>query len=124
MSMIWQRGSVGGERSAEADLEGKIHELVRRDSNAIRQADGESEAATRSLADLLRRVSANSTGEIDALISELRLLREKLLADGQRLERDVVDYAALNQSVIETTKIITDSMLQAKKLPSAATLTS
>ncbi len=123
MSMIWQRGSVGGERSAEADLEGKIHELVRRDSNAIRQADGESEAATRSLADLLRRVSANSTGEIDALISELRLLREKLLADGQRLERDVVDYAALNQSVIETTKIITDSMLQAKKLPSAATLT-
>ena len=123
MSMIWQRGSVGGERSAEADLEGKIHELVRRDSNAIRQADGESEAATRNLADLLRRVSANSTGEIDALISELRLLREKLLADGQRLERDVVDYAALNQSVIETTKIITDSMLQAKKLPSAATLT-
>ncbi len=123
MSMIWQRGSVGGERSAEADLEGKIHELVRRDSNAIRQADSESEAATRSLADLLRRVSANSTGEIDALISELRLLREKLLADGQRLERDVVDYAALNQSVIETTKIITDSMLQAKKLPSAATLT-
>ncbi len=123
MSMIWQRGSVGGERSAEADLEGKIHELVRRDSHAVRQADGESEAATRNLADLLRRVSANSTGEIDALISELRLLREKLLADGQRLERDVVDYAALNQSVIETTKIITDSMLQAKKLPSAATLT-
>ncbi len=123
MSMVRQRGSVGGERSAEADLEGKIHELVRRDSNAIRQADSESEAATRSLADLLRRVSANSTGEIDALISELRLLREKLLADGQRLERDVVDYAALNQSVIETTKIITDSMLQAKKLPSAATLT-
>ena len=55
--------------SAEADLEGNIHELVRRDSNAVRQTDGESEAATRNLADLLRRVSANSTGEIDALIS-------------------------------------------------------
>ena len=124
MSMIWQRGSVGGERSAEAELEGNIHELVRRDSNAARQTDGESEAATRNLADLLRRVSANSTGEIDALISELRLLREKLLADSQRLERDVVDYASLSQSVIEMTKIITDSMLQVKKLPTAAMLTS
>jgi hypothetical protein len=124
MSMIRQRGSAGGERSAEADLEGNIHELVRRDSNAARHTDGESEAATRNLADLLRRVSANSTGEIDALISELRLLREKLVADSQRLERDVVDYASLSQSVIEMTKIITDSMVQVKKLPSAAMLTS
>jgi len=124
MSMIRQRGSAGGERSAEADLEGNIHELVRRDSSAGRQTDGESEAATRNLADLLRRVSANSTGEIDALISELRLLREKLVADSQRLERDVVDYASLSQSVIEMTKIITDSMVQVKKLPSAAMLTS
>jgi hypothetical protein len=124
MSMIRQRGSVGGERTAEAELEGKIHELVRRDSNAARQTDGESEAATRNLGDLLRRVSANSTQEIDALINELRLLREKLTTDGQRIERDVVDYAALSQSVIEMTKIITDSMLQVKKLPSAAMLTS
>ena len=123
MSMVRQRGSVGADRSAEAELEGNIHELVRRESNAIRQTDGESEAATRHLGDLLRRVSANSTGEIDALISELRLLREKLTTDGQRIERDVVDYAALSQSVIEMTKIITDSMLQVKKLPSAALLT-
>ena len=123
MSMVRQRGSVGGERSAEAELDGKIHELVRRDSNAVRQADGESEAATRNLGDLLRRVSANSTNEIDILISELRLLREKLAADSQRLERDIVDYAALSQSVIEMTKIITDSMLQVKKLPTAAMLT-
>jgi hypothetical protein len=124
MSMVRQRGSVGVDRSAEAELEGNIHELVRRESNAVRQTDGESEAATRNLGDLLRRVSANSTAEIDALISELRLLREKLTADGQRIERDVVDYAALSQSVIEVTKIITDSMLQVKKLPSAAMLTS
>jgi hypothetical protein len=45
------------------------------------------------------------------------------VADSQRLERDVVDYASLSQSVIEMTKIITDSMVQVKKLPSAAMLT-
>jgi hypothetical protein len=122
MSMVRQRGSVGMERSAEADLEGKIHELVRHNGNAVRQTDSTSEIATRNLSDLLRRVSAHSTGEIDNLISELRLLREKLLADGNRVERDIVEYAALSQSVIEMTKIITESMLQVKKLPAAPTL--
>jgi hypothetical protein len=123
MSIVRQRGSSGMERSAEAELEGKIHELVRRDSSAGRQTDSDSEAGTRNLSDLLRRVSANSTAEIDNLISELRLLREKLVADGNRVERDIVEYAALSQSVIEMTKIITDSMLQVKKLPAAPTLT-
>jgi hypothetical protein len=123
MSMVRQRGSVGMERTAEAELEGKIHELVRRDNNGVHQTDSDSETATRNLGDLLRRVSANSTSEIDNLIGELRLLREKLLADGNRVERDIVEYAALSQSVIEMTKIITDSMLQVKKLPAAPTLT-
>lgn len=123
MTMVKQRGSVGMERSVEAEFEGKIHELVQRDSNAVRQTDSDSETATRNLGDLLRRVSANSTSEIDNLIGELRLLREKLLADGNRVERDVVEYAALAQSMIEMTKIITESMQQVKKLPAAPTLT-
>jgi len=125
MSMVRQRGSVGIERSAEAELEGKIHELVRRDGITVRQIenDGDGETTTSNLSDLLRRVSANSTGEIDNLISELRLLREKLLADGNRVERDIVEYAALSQSVIEMTKIITESMLQVKRLPPAPNLT-
>lgn len=121
MTMVKQRGSVGMERSVEAEFEGKIHELVRRDNDVVRRTD--SETATRDLGDLLRRVSANSTSEIDSLIGELRLLREKLLADGNRVERDIVEYAALSQSVIEMTKIITESMQQVKKLPSAPTLT-
>jgi len=123
MSIVKQRGSVGMERSAEGELEGKIHELVRRDSGALRQTESDSEIATHNLGNFLRRVSANSAGEIDNLISELRLLREKLLADGNRVERDIVEYAALNESVIEMTKIITESMLQAKRLQTAATLT-
>jgi hypothetical protein len=123
MSIVRQRNSVGTERPLEAELDGKIHELVRRDSNAVRHADGDSETASRNLGDLLRRVSINSTSEIDNLIGELRALREKLLAEGNRVERDIVEYAALSQSVIEMTKIITESMLQVKKLPEAPTLT-
>jgi hypothetical protein len=123
MSIVKQRGSAGMESSTEAELEGRIHELVRRDGNAVRRADSDGEVAARNLGDLLRRVSANSTSEIDNLISELQLLREKLLADGYRVERDLVDYAALSQSVVDMTKIITESMTQVKKLPTAPTLT-
>jgi hypothetical protein len=133
MSVIKQRGSVDMDRSEmgrsemgrsdEVELEGRIHELVRRDGNAIRRPDSDGEVAARNLGDLLRRVSANSTSEIDNLIGELQILREKLLADGNRVERDIVEYAALSQSEVDMTKIITDSMTQVKKLPAAPSLT-
>ena len=122
MSIIKQRGSIGIERQDETEVEGKIHELVRRDRVSLRQADGDGASAANDLSTLLRRVSAQSAGEIDGLIGELQLLREKLLADGSRVERDIVEYASLGQSVIEMTKIITESMLQVKKLPPAPTL--
>ena len=113
MSMVRQRGSVGVDRSAEADLRGKIHELVRRDSNAV--ARPMAKAKPRPAISAICCVGCRQIRpQIDALISELRLLREKLTADGQRIERDVVDYAALSQSVIEMTKIITDSMVQVR----------
>jgi hypothetical protein len=123
MSIVKQRGSSGMEASAEGEVEGKIHELVRRDRGSFRHADSGGETATNDLSNLLRRVSANSAGEIDGLIRELQLLREKLMADGNRVERDIIEYAALSQSVIEMTKIITESMLQVKKLPAAPALT-
>jgi hypothetical protein len=122
MNIVKQRESVGIERAAEVELDGKIHELVRRDSSAFSQTDSDSELAANNLSTLLRRVSGNSTSEIDNLIGELRLLREKLQADGNRVERDMVEYAALSQSVVEMTRIITESMMQVKKMPKAPTI--
>jgi len=119
MSVAKQRGSAEMEKPDDAELEGKIHELVRRDGNGIRRGDNGSEVAARNLGDLLRRVSANSTSEIDNLIGELQILRDKLLTDGNRVERSIVEYAALSQSVVDMTRIITESMAQVKKLPAA-----
>ena len=119
MNIVKQRESVGIERAAEVELDGKIQELVRRDSSAFSQTERDSDLAAYNLSTLLRRVSGNSTSEIDNLIGELRILREKLQADGNRVERDIVEYAALSQSVVETTRIITESMMQVKKMPKA-----
>jgi hypothetical protein len=68
------------------------------------------------LGNLLRQLSRASLSEIDSLISELQTLRRKLQADGDRIERDIANYAELSHRVMQLTTIISDSV---KKLPSA-----
>jgi hypothetical protein len=117
-----QRGSAEIDKPAETEIEGNIRELVRRDSAVLRQGGSESEVAANNLSSLLRLVSANSTREIENLISELRVLRDKLQSDGSRVERDIVEYAALSQSVAQLTKIIADGVTQVKKVPDAPSI--
>jgi len=120
MNLVSARGSPEIGKSEDVDVEGNIRELVRRDSSAIRQAASDSEVAANNLSTLMRRVAGTSTREIDNLISELRILREKLHADGTRVQRDIEEYAALNQSVIQLTKIISDGMTHVRELPEAS----
>jgi hypothetical protein len=97
-----------------------VEESVRTLTNAgavIRQGDNSNtDATTSSLSVLLRRVSGNSTREIDTLIGDLRDLREKLRSDGERIHREIVEYAALSQQVMQLSKIISESV---KRLPDA-----
>jgi methyl-accepting chemotaxis protein len=65
---------------------------------------------TENLSDLLSRVSKNSTSEIDSLIDEFGRLRGKLQTDSQRLQREIEDYAALSQQVMQLTKTISESV--------------
>jgi hypothetical protein len=62
------------------------------------------------LGTLLGQVSNTSIGEIDSLISELQTLRRKLRTDGERIQRDIRDYAELSQQVMQLTTIISESV--------------
>jgi hypothetical protein len=105
-----------------SEIEGNIRELVRRDTNAFRQVESDGEMAANNLSTLLRRVSGNSAREIDNLIGELQVLRDKLQADSDRVERDIVEYAQLSQSVLQLTKIIAEGVTQVKKVPDAPSI--
>lgn len=59
----------------------------------------------------LQDMSANSCDRIDALIGGLHGLRERLVTDGDRLKRDIVEFAGLNQSVVELTRIVSDGVV-------------
>jgi hypothetical protein len=65
---------------------------------------------TENLSDLLGRVSKNSTGEIDSLIGEFARLRGTLQTDGERIQREIEEYAALSQQVMQLTKTISESV--------------
>jgi len=41
-------------------------------------------------------------------------VREKLNNDGDRLHREIVQYATFSQSIIELTKIVSDGMASVK----------
>src|SRR5262249_22022878 len=96
------------------DVEENVRTLVSAGA-VFRQGDNSNgDATANSLSALLQRVSGNSTREIDTLIRDLHDLREKLRADGERIHRDIVDYAALSQQVMQLSKIISESV---KRLP-------
>ena len=93
-----------------AELEGNIRELARRQTGAPRRPDDTGEQASNSV----RRMALESTREIDRLIDDLKNLRGKLEDDGNRVQRDVAAYASLSQSVVQLTKIVSDSMTHVK----------
>ena len=118
MSFVKPLGSAKTDKAA-ADAEGNIREL--RDSAAFRQSENnDGEMTASNLSTLLGRVSGTSTREIDNLIGELQALRKKLQTNSNRLQRDIADYASLSQSVMQLTKIVSDSV---KKLPDAPDVT-
>ena len=68
------------------------------------------EMRTEDLGDLLGRVSESSTSEIDGLIGEFERLRGRLQTDGERIQREIEEYKALSQQVMQFTKAISESV--------------
>ena len=66
--------------------------------------------STENLSALLGRVSENSTSQIDDLVGDFGRLREKLRTDRERIQRDIEEYTALSQQVMQLTKTISESV--------------
>jgi hypothetical protein len=96
-------------------VEGEIRDFVRRDVVAMRRSrtDGGEVSADHFNA-LIERVAGTSVKEIDHLIAELQAVRNYLLAEGERVQRELTNYAQATQAALASVKIITDSMGQWK----------
>ncbi len=116
MNFVRPRGSA--ESDAAKVVEGNFPEWVPPNST-VDQGDSDGEIAADNVSGLLSRVLETSTHEIDNLIVDLRTLRKKMQADGSRIQYDIEQFVALNQSVMQLTRIISEGMTLVKKMPEA-----
>ena len=126
-----ERAELG--KPAEKRVQGKIRELGRDDFAPRRRradndlaSDGGSltqSLATGDVGSLTQRLAKTSLREIDDLILELQRRREELLSESARVQREIVEYAKLSQSTMQSTKIITESLAYWNKVPNPPSMT-
>ena len=81
-----------------------------------RRADGrdaKSDQAAAYLDSLVQRVASASTDEITEVILDLRRMRDAVKSE--RWSGDIAGYARLNQSVMATMKVISESLRRGKR---------
>ena len=62
----------------------------------------------------IQRASGATVAEIDGLIDELQSLRDFLLKEGERLQRELTEYTRFNQGARESTRTVTDTLRKMK----------
>jgi hypothetical protein len=117
MSMI--RGRHEDRQGKPDEVEGEIRELVHRGIAPVRSESG-SEVGVSNLNSLIQRVSGTSVLEIEKLIAELQTLRDYLQNEGQRVQREITEYAHMSHAATKSTKIIAESLAQWKQTAESA----
>ena len=87
------------------DVAEDIREFTRQQQNV---ADGQQVASN--ISSLLQRTAGTSVREVDALIGELEKLRDRLKRDAARVQSELVEYATLSQSTLQSTRVISESL--------------
>jgi PleD family two-component response regulator len=109
------RGRHEDRQEPAPEVEGEIREMVRRDVAQFRKPhETGGEVGVSNLNSLIQRVSGTSVLEIEKLISELQTLRDYLQNEGQRVQREITEYAHMSQAATKSTKIIAESLAQWK----------
>ena len=114
MAFFTGHSELGKSPQTRLRTQGSTQEQVRklvRDDFAIDLADY--------VVPALQQAIAISLREIDGLIVELRRRREELLGETARMQSEIIEYARLNQSTTESTKIITERLANFNKVPIA-----
>ncbi len=106
---------------ATHEVEAEIRDFVRRDVRQLRRPlETSGEVFASNINSIVQRVAGTSLREIDGLVRELEGVREFLQTEGERVQREVANYAQLSQAAMNSTRIITESMSQWRKQVEAA----
>jgi hypothetical protein len=71
------------------------------------------------VATLVQQLRDGSVAGIDALIVALQQRREAIVAENARMHRDIIAYAKFNQSTMDASRVISDSLSNLVRRPAA-----
>lgn len=97
-----------GDGSKVVDLEGELHDALRRENAKHRRPLAERGAE--GVNKVIERVAGASLDEIDRLISHLEQMRETLRREGERVQREMAGYADLSQAAMSSLRVINESL--------------
>jgi hypothetical protein len=109
--------SEGEVQGPVEQVEEAIREFVRQDVTQLRRLPT-SEAPTEvvnGVNSLVQRVAGSSLREMQNVIWELENLRDFLQSEGERIQREIANYAQLTQAAMSSTRTIADNMVHWKK---------
>jgi hypothetical protein len=117
---------VDSNLAAVSEVEAGIRDFVRNDVAYLRRPalglpstetalEPSTEATVSNVNSLIQRVAGTSLTEIENLISEIESLRDLLHAEGQRVQREISDFAQLSQAAMKSTRMIADNVTQWKR---------
>jgi len=99
-------------------VEAAIRDFVRQDVTHVRRVPAASDQPTEVVASvnsLVQRVAGASLREMQNVIWELESLRDFLQSEGERVQREISNYAQLAQAAMTSTRSIADNMVHWKK---------
>jgi hypothetical protein len=102
--------SAGEAATVTSAVEGEVRDVVRSDLNAVRRRSDPTEINADHFNSLIERVAGTSLKEIDNLIAELQAVRDFLMAEGERVQRELTSYARATEAALSSVRMITESM--------------
>ena len=115
LTSLFKREANDLDESTESEVGAEIREFARLNVARPHQApQADRELVTNDISALLQREASSPVAEIDRLMSELQTLRDLLHSEGARVQRQIAGYAHLSQSVVQSTKIISESLAKSK----------
>ena len=110
-----ERAQVNEPVEVFSKLEGEIREFVRRDTSTTPPSapppqGKDSELIATHVGSLVQQVSGTSVQEIEKLITELQILRDMLQSEAVRVQREIVEFAALIQNATRSIRTSSESL--------------
>jgi len=110
MNMASPSRSTNNAQGAAVEVEGELRAILKSSASGSAHPKSLNEASTGGGNPFIQQVLVPSLKEIDKSMAQLQQIRDFLQSEGQRIEREMAEFAQLGEAAMKSTKIIAENM--------------